>query len=149
MADRRPAVTTRTLIGKGVKGKDLNALLEWNAAAARPGGADMLWNARPRLGVHCELHVGHRVRGGRFFPEEFELHTTGPFPSKGKTPAWVAELVRQCDGSLTWGERFQKLQSEGQIPSGLERDDFVHILAVLVSTGVLEVSENSVVFNGA
>jgi hypothetical protein len=139
----------RTFVGTSVKGTDFDFLLAWNEAVASPGSEEMLWNARPRLGVHCELHVAHRVRQGRLVAEEFELQTHGPFTSKGKTPPWVAKIVTECDGSYTWGERFQKMQAEKRIPPEVGRKEFAHILAVLVSTGVLEVSENSVVFNGS
>jgi SAM-dependent methyltransferase len=145
--DERPAVTVRAMVGRNVTGQDLNSLLEWHAAVASPEGPEMLWKTRPKLGAHCELHVAHRVRGGRLMAEEFVLQTNGPFVSKGKTPAWVAQLVTQCDGSKSWGERFGNLQAEGRVPAGLTREDFVNILSVLVSTGVLEVSENSVVFD--
>jgi SAM-dependent methyltransferase len=140
--ESRPAVTTRMFLGKGVTGKHLDDLLEWNAAVNSPAAAEMLWNARPRLGVHCELHTTHRVRNGRLAPEDFELQTTGPFLSKGKTPPWVAQMVAECDGSQTWGERFDKLTAAKRIPPGVTPEDFARMLAVLVSTGVLDLSQN-------
>ena len=71
--------------------------------------------------------------------EDFELRTDGPFASRGKTPAWAAEIVMECDGTLTWGERCEKRQAEGRIPPGVTRDEFARMLAILVSTGVLKV----------
>ncbi len=137
-----PAATVRTFVGKSVSGKDLDFALDWNAAAAGPRGLEMLWNARPRLGEHCELNVGHRVREGRFRAEEFELRTGGAFISKGKTPAWVAQIVAECDGSMTWKERFESLRAEGRLPAGVVADEFARVLTVLVSTGVLEIGGN-------
>ncbi len=137
----RPAATLRTFLGKNVRGADLNFLLDWNVAATSPNGPETLWNARPSLGVHCELVVTHRVQERRLVAAEFELHTNGPFASKGKTPAWIAQLVAECDGSQTWGERFQGLKSAGRIPPEVAREDFARILTVLVSTGVLEIRE--------
>ena len=137
----RPAATLRTFLGKNVRGADLNFLLDWNVAATSPNGPEMLWNARPSLGVHCELVVTHRVQERRLVAAEFELHTNGPFASKGKTPAWIAQLVAECDGSQTWGERFEGLKSAGRIPPEVAREDFARILTVLVSTGVLEIRE--------
>ncbi len=138
----RQTLNIRTFLGKSARGKDLDFLLDWNAAVALPEGPEMVWNARPRLGVHCELMVVHRVREGRLVAEDFELHTKGPFSSKGKTPAWVAQLVAECDGSVTWGERFEGLQSAGRIPPSVTREEFSHVLSVLISTGVLEVAES-------
>ena len=140
--ESRPAVTTRMFLGKGADGKHLDFQLEWNAALASPGAAEMLWNARPRLGVHCELHTVHRVRDGRLMAEDFELQTAGPFVSKGKTPVWVAHMIAECDESQTWGQRFEKLKAAGRIPAGVGREEFARMLAILVSTGVLEVSQN-------
>jgi SAM-dependent methyltransferase len=136
----RPPVTVRTSLGKGVRGTDLDFLLDWNGAAAAPGGTEMLLESRPRLGKHCELAVTHRVRDGRLTPEEFELRTAGPYVSKGRTPAWGAQVVAECDGSQTWGERFQSLQSAGRIPPGVTREEFARMLTVLVSTGALEIA---------
>jgi hypothetical protein len=107
----------------------------------------MLWNARPRLGGHGEMRVVHRVREGRLAAEEFELHTNGAFASKGRVPAWVAQVAAECDGSLTWGERFQILREEGRIPPGVVREEFARVLAMLVSTGFLAVSRQSLVFD--
>jgi SAM-dependent methyltransferase len=139
-AEPRPAVTVRTALGKCVRGADLDFLLDWNGATAAPGGTEMLLGARPRLGRHFELAVTHRVRDGRLAPEEFELRTAGPYVSKGRTPAWAAQVVAECDGSRTWGERFQSLQSAGRIPPGLTREEFARMLTVLVSTGALEIA---------
>ncbi len=134
-----PAVATRAFVGRTLGGSDLDFLLDWTAAVAAPGGAEMLWRARPVLGAHCELVVLHRVRDGRLVAEDFELRTDGPFASRGKTPAWAAEIVTECDGTLTWGERCEKRQAEGRIPAGVTRDEFARMLAILVSTGVLKV----------
>jgi SAM-dependent methyltransferase len=134
-----PAVAARAFVGKTLGGSDLDFLLDWTVAVAAPGGAEMLWRARPALGAHCELLVVHRVRDGRLVAEDFELRTDGPFASRGKTPVWAAEIVMECDGSLTWGERCEKLQAEGRIPPGVTRDELVRMLAILVSTGVLKV----------
>jgi SAM-dependent methyltransferase len=142
-----PPVTTRMFLGNKATGKDLDFLLDWTAVAASPGGAEILWNLRPRLGAHGEMRVVHRVRNGRLAAEEFELHTDGAFASKGKVPAWVAQVAAECDGSLTWGERFEHLRAEGRIPPGVVPGEFTRVLAMLVSTGFLAVSRDSLVFD--
>jgi SAM-dependent methyltransferase len=142
-----PAVTTRMFLGPEATGKDLDFLLDWKAAAAAPDIAAKLWTLRPRLGADGEMRTIHRVRDGRLIGEEFELHTNGAFASKGKVPGWVAQVVAECDGSLTWGERFERLREEGRIPAGMGGDEFVRVLVMLVSTGFLEVSRESLVFN--
>jgi methylase of polypeptide subunit release factors len=134
-----PVVAARAFAGKTLSGNDLDFLLKWTAAVAAPGGTEMLWNARPALGAHCELVVHHRVRDGKLAAEDFELRTAGPFASRGRTPAWAAEIVAECDGTRTWGERCEKRQAEGGIPPGVTRDEFTRMLAILVSTGVLKV----------
>jgi SAM-dependent methyltransferase len=142
-----PPVTTRMFLGKMATGKDLDFLLDWTAAVASPGGAGMLWNSRPSLGAHGEMRVLHRVRNGRLAAEEFELHTNGAFASKGKVPVWVAQVAAECDGSRTWGERFENLREEGRIPPGVNREEFARVLAMLVSTGFLQVSRQSLDFD--
>lgn len=143
-----PVVATRTFVSKSLRGEDLDFYLAWNVAAAGPDGFELLWNSRPRLGRHCELVVTHRVREGRLAAEEFELRTSGPFISHGKTPAWAPGIIAECDGTLTWGKRFEKLQAEGRIPSAVGREDFARMLIILVSTGALEVEKESLGFHG-
>lgn len=144
-----PPVSLRTFAGPALCGEDLDFYLAWNVAAAAPGGVEMLLNARPRLGRNCRMLVKHAVREGRLVPEEFELHTTGPFLTKGKTPPWVAGLVAECNGSLTWQERREFLESQGRLPASIAREDYANILTILVSSGVLEVSRESFVFPGS
>lgn len=141
-----PPVATRMFVGKTVRGSDLDFLLGWMVATASSSGMEILWNARPRLGVHCELLVIHRVREGRLAAEDFELRTAGPFVSKGKTPPWVPPLVAECDGSVTWQERFNALRSQGRIPPSIVPEEFARMLGVLVSTGVLEIAGENFVF---
>jgi SAM-dependent methyltransferase len=142
-------VTTRMFLGPKAAGRDLDFLLDWTSAVAAPDSAATLWNLRPRLGADGEMRTVHRVRDGRLTGEEFELHTNGAFASKGRVPAWVAHVVAECDGSVTWGERFERLQKEGSIPAGVGREEFARVLAMLISTGFLEVSRESFVFNEA
>ena len=142
-----PAVTMRMFLGAKATGKDLDFLLDWKAAAAAPDIAAKLWNLRPRLGADGEMRTIHRVRDGQLIGEEFELHTNGAFASKGKVPDWVAQVVAECDGSLTWAERFERLHEEGRIPAGVGREEFGRVLTMLVCTGFLEVSRESLVFN--
>jgi SAM-dependent methyltransferase len=144
-----PAVTTRMFLGPKATGKDLDFLLDWKAAVAAPDIAAKLWSLRPRLGADAEMRTIHRVRDGRLTGEEFELHTNGAFASKGKVPAWVAQVVAACDGSLTWGERLERSHEEGGIPAGVGREEFGRVLSMLVSTGFLEVSRESLAFNEA
>lgn len=143
------AVTTRMFLGPKAAGKDLDFLLDWTAATAAPDSAATFWNLRPRLGADGEMRTVHRVRNGRLTGEEFELHTNGAFASKGRVPTWVAQVVAECDGSLTWGERFERLREEGSLPTGVGREEFVRVLAMLISTGFLEVPRESFVFDEA
>lgn len=143
-----PPVTLRTFVGPEVRGRDLDLYLALHLAAAFPEGVERLLAQRPRLGSRCRMVVTHAVRESRLAPEEFELQTSGRIVSKGKTPAWMAALLSECSGSLTWEEQRKKFLSQGRLTIEIVREDYARMLAVLVSNGVLEVPEESFVFDG-
>ena len=140
-------VLLRTFVGAAVRGEDLDFYLALNLAAASLKGIGALLAQRPRLGSGCRMTVTHSVRDGRFVPEEYELQTLGRFVSKGKTPAWVAGLIAECNGSLTWEALGEVLKSQGRLPADIAPADYARMLAVLVSNGVLEASQESFVFD--
>lgn len=144
-----PPVTLRTFVGRELRGEDLDFYLALNLAAAHSTGVSALLAQRPRLGRRCRMVVTNSVRDGRFVPDEYELQTSGKFVSKGKTPAWVAALVAECNGSLTWEALGERSQSQGRLPIVIAREDYARMLAVLISNGVLEASEESFVFDEA
>ncbi len=140
-------VLLRTFVGPGLRGEDLDFYLALNMAASSPKGNAALLAQRPRLGRHCRMMVTHSVQDGRLVPEEYELKTSGKFVSRGKAPAWVAALVAECNGSSTWEAIGEEMKSQGRLPSDIAREDYARVLAVLVSNGVLEASEESFVFD--
>jgi SAM-dependent methyltransferase len=135
-----PPLTKRMFLGWGVTGRDLDFQLTWNALTARPNASEFLMGVRPRLEAHAELIVKHRVQAGRL-PAEFELTGGGAFLSKGKMPAWIAQIIAECDGSRTWSEEFDRFCTNNPTSTDVRLEDFAHILAVLVSTGVFEIPE--------
>jgi hypothetical protein len=128
-------------LGWGVTGRDLDFQLTWNALTARPNASEFLMGIRARLEAHAELIVKHRVQAGRLLPAEFELTGGGAFLSKGKMPAWIAQIIAECDGSRTWSEEFDRFCTNNPTSTDVRLEDFAHILAVLVSTGVFEIPE--------
>ncbi len=133
----RPPATARIQTGCGLDGKALDTLMDWETAGSAEASMDMILSCRPVLSPKCEMTVKHRVRDGKFVPEEFVLEVRGSFLTKGKTPPWMARTVAECDGSRTWRQRFEALIAEGAIPSHAKQEEFARMLKALIASGVL------------
>ena len=114
----RPAATGRARAGKDFTGRAMEWLLEWESAVRAPGGIAMLLESRPTISPFCELHIVHRVREGRFAGEEFTLETAQPFDARVRCHGWLAQIVSQCDGVMTWREHFAWAQEAGIVDPG-------------------------------
>jgi SAM-dependent methyltransferase len=141
IADRRPPATARALAATGSKGRAIEWLLEWEAAALAPGGIEKLLDARPTISPFCELRIVHRVHEGRFAGEEFTLRSTKPFESSVRCSGWLAQIVSECDGVKTWREHFSTVQEAGAAAPEETAEDFALVLRTFVSAGVLQVPD--------
>ena len=137
----RPAVTARTDTGKGFQPRHREWLLDFETAAASPGGAAMLLASRPVLSPNCELVVLNRVRNGQFSAEEFQTRTHEPFDNSARIEGWVAEFIAECDGRRTGREHFDRRVAAGVLPPDSDVAEFAKVLRWLVSNGILRVAE--------
>jgi SAM-dependent methyltransferase len=138
-ASARPPAAARVQTGGGLDAKALDTLMDWETAGSAEASMHMVLSCRPVLSPKCEMTVTHRVRDGKFVPEEFVLEVRGSFPTRGKTPPWMARAVAGCDGSLTWRQRFDALIAEGAIPSYAKPEEFARMLKTLIASGVLTI----------
>ena len=114
----RPAATGRARAGRNFTGRGMEWLLEWESAVRAPGGLAMLLESRPTISPFCELHIVHRVREGRFAGEEFTLEAAQPFDARVRCHGWLAQIVSQCDGVMTWRDHFASAQEAGIVNPG-------------------------------
>jgi len=140
-ATPRPPITGRALSGKGYTGRHLEWLLEWQQAISRADGDEMLLNSRPVAAPDCSLHTVSRMRDGRFHMEEFVLKSETPFRSSFRCEGWVTQVISECDGVRTWREHFGRARSAGLISQGIPAKEFAGLLSLLVSLGILRLSE--------
>ena len=138
----RPALTARTLSGKGYTGRHLDWLLDWQKKVAGADSTEMLLNARPSLTPDCSLHSVSRMRDGRFQMEEFVLKSQRPFHSTFRSEGWVTQVLSECDGMRTWREHFDRAKGAGLISERIPAKEFAGLLSLLVSLGILRVSEH-------
>jgi SAM-dependent methyltransferase len=131
------AATARVQTGAGLNGQSLDLLMDWASAGSQAAMDEMVLNTRPVLLPKVELHVTHRVRGGRLAAEEYEFKVPGVFKTSGKTSPWMAQTIAACDGSATWREHFERLLAAGAIPSHAKPEEFARMLHPLVANGVL------------
>ena len=101
----------------------------------------MLLNCRPSVAPDCSLHTVSRLRDGLFHMEEFVLKSQSPFRSSFRCEGWVTEILSECDGIRTWREHFERARSGGLISEGIPAKEFAGLLSLLVSLGILRVSE--------
>jgi hypothetical protein len=99
--------------------------------------AERLLDLRPALSPHAQLGVSHRVRDGRFTPDTFSLRCARPFDSECVVKPWVAQVISDCDGSMTWRERFEDVVGSGAIDPRTTPAEFAAILPHFVENGIL------------
>jgi len=138
----RPALTGRSLSGKGYTGRHLDWLLEWQKTVSRADSAEMLLNCRPSLTPEASLHTVSRIRDGRFRMEEFAVKSQTPFNSSFRCEGWVTQVLFECDGVRTWRDHFERVRNAGLISAGIPTKEFAGLLGLLVSLGILRVSEH-------
>lgn len=137
----RPAVTARVQKGDSFRPEYQDWLLDWETDCLDPSARAFLLDCHPSIAPGVELHVLHRLHEGRFSPEAFGLEAKEPFMTDLRCGRSMVALISACDGTLTWREQLRRAQQEGSIGAETEEDEFARILGMLVSQGILRVSE--------
>ncbi len=140
--EARPAFTARRQAGHGLGTKEVERLLQWEAAVARPERVEQLIQARPTASPHCRLRLTHVLQGEGWTAEECVLSTNVPFTVEAKCPPWTAALVARCDGRRTTREHLQFLKESGAVPPEASESEFVRFVRSLIGGGFLQVADS-------
>jgi methylase of polypeptide subunit release factors len=139
--DARPVFTTRRSVGPNSGKDEIEWLLKWETAAAKPGFIDEFAEMHPIATRSLELHALHRMKEGELVPEQFSLHTEYPFSVDCRVQPWVGFLLPQCDGKLTVRQLLEFCKQNNFVHPETPVAEFVKLLIVFVSGGYLEVEE--------
>ena len=137
----RPAFTLRVMKGQGFTQAHVEWLLEWGAEIRDAASRERLMGLRPYLSPHAELGVLHRVRNGQLVPEGFSLRCRRPFDEERILPPWLAQIVAQCDGRISWQEQLDNARDAGLVSREMTAPEFLTALEPLVSKGLLWIAE--------
>jgi methylase of polypeptide subunit release factors len=143
-ADVQSPFTARRQAGPQTGVHDVEWLLRWEAAAARPDVVRALIDARPTASSHVRLKLAHRMDAGAWTPDECLLTTATPFGLEAKCPLWTPTLLARCDGQRTCREHLEFLKETGAVPQDAPETEFVKLIRSLIAGGFLELAEFSV-----
>jgi SAM-dependent methyltransferase len=136
-AENAPAITKRTLAGKGYTGRHLDALLDWEKSLRCPETAERILESRPALTPGCEVHVTSRVHEDGLRAERFTFEVWEPFHSRCRCDHGLAQVLMGCDGNSTVREQYERARSAGLIPEGASVEEFAVVLGAFAGDGVL------------
>lgn len=137
----REVFTARRQAGPASGAAEVEWLLAWETAMARPDAVRALSGARPVASPHCRLRLSHAMREGRWAAEECVLSTAHPFLLEAKCPPWTAELLARCDGRRTVRQHLEWLKQRGEVPADAPEAEFVRLVRSLSAGGFLQIGE--------
>ncbi len=138
----RPTITTRRQVAPAISPREVDWLLEWEGAVRDPGMPDALRTARPRVPAAVDLMMNLRQQGPEWMPTEVAVGTQWPFMLKVDVPVWAATLLSRCDGSATVEQHLAFFQGEGVITADEGPANFLRLVQILISAGILEVASH-------
>src|SRR5262249_5121689 len=133
--------TRRSYAGVGYTARDLEWILEWQQALARPDHVEMLLACRPLAKPENDLVTVERLRDGAFRREEFRLEIPGPFKLSLRCEGWLPLLIPSCNGVTTWRQHFHNAKRDNIVREDLDIAEFARGLGVLVSLGALKIAD--------
>jgi methylase of polypeptide subunit release factors len=139
----KAAVTARRRVGQdvGLVGNE-DWLFDWESAVAGPEFTERLLAAQPWASARAEVSVSLRAGDGTpWAPVKATLRTDWPFAAVVETPPVAAALVSRCDGRVTVAQHLARFREEGSLPPETSNADFLHVVQVLISAGVLGLDE--------
>ncbi len=131
MATPRPTFTVRRE-GPTVKAAEIEALTDWETAAAQSGFPNTVENLRLRLRPTCFTLIKHQPSDAAWKPDTITLRNTAPFEASLQIDTLTAQLIARLDGKkpLAAHLRAAGLNASQQKVAGLVR--------ILVSNGFVE-----------
>jgi methylase of polypeptide subunit release factors len=141
--DTRPPITVRRSAGyEPVLGGGEDWLFAWEAAAAAPDARARLLAGRPWASARARVTITLATGDGRpWSPVKATMTTDWPFTAVVESPPLAATLVSRCDGKTSVREHLTHFREEGGMPPEVSDDDFLHLVRVLISAGVLGLDE--------
>jgi len=139
----KATVTARRQVGRdvGLVGTE-DWLFNWESAVAGPGFAQRLLEGRPWASARAEVSVSLRAGDGTpWAPVKATLRTDWPFGASVDAPPVAAALVSRCDGRITVAEHLARFREDGAVPPGTSDEEFLHVVQILISAGVLGLDE--------
>jgi SAM-dependent methyltransferase len=137
--DARPVFTTRKSTGPNTGRDEIDWLLKWETAAAKPRFINKFAEMHPVPAPSLELHVVHRMKEEDLAPEQFSLRTEYPFSVDCRVQPWMGFLLPQCDGKLRVRELLEFCRQNNFVHPETPLAEFVKLLMVFISGGFLEV----------
>lgn len=115
----------------------LDHFLMLMAATATDGFASTVLSARPALAEGLELEFRQPVKNGRPGQPTVFLNISFPMHLKMQVPMWVSQFLGEVNGESTTSELYDRLHTEGIIPSELKALQFREALLPLFGAGCL------------
>ena len=136
----RSVFTVRRQKGERAGAAEAEWLLSWETRWSSEGAVERVLQSRPLACQNLEVHGVHTKRNGEFAASKFMLRTCYPFQVEYDCPAWLATLVKRCDGKSTTREHFEAGKRDQWIPPEISEGQFVDTVGQLVSRGILEIA---------
>lgn len=134
----RPVFTlARTL--PNPSGNSLEWLMRWEALRLSPGYSRLLLDAHLTVNPNVRLNVVSAFRNRLWSPLSSKLVSSQPFPAEIDCPPWLDAALRLTDGRRPAREIFSLLKANGAAPAHAPESEFLRLLEMLVSSGVLEI----------
>lgn len=140
-ATERPVFTRRRQLGQGSGWAEVEWLLGWETAALDPGTTPRILAGRPRVAPSASLQMRLRPAEGNWLPTEVIALAEWPFSLRAKCPVWGADLLAQCDGSVTGQALADRLRAGGVVPAAEAEASVAALVRVLVSAGILTLDD--------
>jgi len=140
-ASDRPVFTRRRQLGRGTGSAEVEWLLEWETISLEPETQARLLAGRPRVSPAASLQMLLRPANGSWQPAEVTALCEWPFSLRARSPVWGADLLAQCDGTVTGGELVERFRAGGILPAAEAEAAVTALIRVLVSAGILHLEE--------
>jgi SAM-dependent methyltransferase len=139
-----PTITVRRQVAPQISPREVDWLLEWEAAARGPGMPGKLLEERPAAAPEVNLMMSLRQQGEEWMPAEVAVGTQWPFMLRVDTPVWAATLLSRADGKGTVREHLEFFHSAGIIEGDTGARSFLQLVQFLISAGILTVASHPV-----
>ncbi|MEO8032560.1 MAG: methyltransferase [Gemmatimonadota bacterium] len=138
------SITARRQVAPQISPREVDWLLDWEAAVRGPGMPEALLDQRPAAGAAVDLMMSLRQQGEEWMPAEVAMGTPWPFMLKVDTPVWAATLLSSCDGKATVRDHLAFFRGNGIVEGVDGEASFLRLIQILISAGILTVESHPV-----